>query len=371
MPDTKICSLSIKSFRNLSHVNLAPSLRFNLIYGLNGSGKTSLLEAIYYLGVGKSFRSHISHRMIQRGDSAFQIIAELSSENSCFVTGVERRQDGSRLLRFNGDAISSIAVVAKHLPLLFLSTESHRYFSDGPKQRRQYLDWGVFHVEQAFFPAWQSIQLLLQQRNAALKSQLTLSEISLWDEQMVPLATSVDRYRTSYVEMLQPLFNQLLSQLLPSIELKLRYYRGWSGDKTFEEVLKHSIQKDRQYGYTQFGPHRADMQLYANNNTPAQDALSQGQQKLASYAIHLAQGLLLQKSTGINPVYLIDDLPSDLDPNKRVLIIDILRTLPSQVFITGITREDLGELLSLEDTCLFHVEHGNVVDEYLEHQHQT
>jgi len=218
----------------------------------------------------------------------------------------------------------------------------------------------VFHVEHRFFPAWQRLQQLLRQRNAALKSQLAVDEIALWDKQLIPIANDIDQHRLQYVDQLHPIFNELLQQLLPNVSLKLRYYRGWSAEKEIEAVLASAFNKDLQFGYTQFGPQRADLQLYTEKNVPAHDVLSQGQQKLASYAIHLAQGLLLQETMAVSPIYLIDDLPSDLDPDKRQLISEILNTLQSQIFITGTTLQDLKDLVILKNSCVFHVEHGEI-----------
>lgn len=351
--------LTIQQFRNLASVSLIPFSGINIFYGQNGAGKTSVLEAIYFLGLGRSFRTHLIPRIIHHETQAFLLFAQLWKENRDISIGIERSRQGDKKIRMDGETLPSIALLAKQLPLQLLTTESHRYFHDGPKSRRQFLDWGVFHVEPLFYAQWQRFQKALLQRNAALKSQRPQNEIAIWDQEILPLAQILDQYRVQYLSQLQPILSHLFQVVLPEFDLHLRYSRGWSQEKNLAELLENQCARDRQLGYTQSGPHRADCQLYVGK-TPVFDELSQGQQKLASYALHLAQGILLQKQSGHSPIYLIDDFPSELDPEKRHFVASILSQLQAQVFITGITVEELSETFSLAQKQLFHVEQGSI-----------
>lgn len=350
-----ITHLTIHQFRNLTSASITPFSGINIFYGQNGTGKTSVLEAIYFLGVGRSFRTHLIPRIIHHDTPAFVLFAQLWKENREISIGMERSRQGDKKIRMDGETLLSVALLAKQLPLQLLTTESHRYFHDGPKSRRQFLDWGVFHVEPLFYAQWQHFQKALLQRNAALKSQRPQSEIAVWDHEIAQLAQILDQYRIQYLSQLEPILNHLLQIVLPELDLHLRYYRGWSQEKDLAELLENQFARDRQLGYTHSGPHRADCQLYAGK-VPVFDELSQGQQKLAAYALHLAQGILLQKQSGQCPIYLIDDFPSELDPDKRHFVASILSQLQAQVFITGITCEELSETFSQKQ--LFHVEHG-------------
>ena len=206
---------------------------------------------------------------------------------------------------------------------------------------------------------WQQLQNVLKQRNASLKNRLPSNEIQIWDQELGNIGSEIDLLRKKYVDALQPVLNGILNSLLRNHDLTLCYYRGWKKDQDLYEVLSNGFEKDRQMGFTQSGPQRADLQLYSGS-IPAHDHLSQGQQKLAAYALHLAQGILFKQQTSQSPLYLIDDLPSELDPEKRNLITEVLLTLESQVFITGITKEDLTDLINMTKGKLFHVEHGQV-----------
>lgn len=359
-----ISQLSIHDFRILSTVNIACSPHFNVFYGSNGSGKTSLLEAIYYLGIAKSFRTSQSERIIAHNQSQFSICAKLLPPNSSEATvlGLERSLDGGRRIRVDGQNQSQLAFLARKLPVLLISTESHRFFHDGPKSRRQILDWGLFHVEQSFHPIWKDFQSALQQRNAAIRKKSSRGEISAWDDGLVLAAEKINALRLDYVSRLQPILAKLLKALLRESELELIYSPGWNIEGDFKTQLQSNIFKDIMMGYTQLGPQRADLCIKFHG-IPAEDYLSQGQQKLAAYALKLAQGILMKEMVDTEPFYLIDDLPSELDPTRKSFIIQALKDLNAQVFITSILREDLEALLDIPDTKLFHVEQGKIKEE--------
>ncbi len=357
-----IANLVIQHFRNLKNISITPGEGINIFYGLNGSGKTSLLESIYFLALGRSFRTHSFQKLIFDNAPHFLLFAQLLQNSQSQQIGVERFRSGEKKMRLNGENLTSLASVAQLLPVQLLSTDCHRYFHDGPKSRRQYLDWGVFHVEPQFYSTWKRFQRALDQRNAGLKKQLSLTEIKIWNSEIATSSHLLDQYRQCYIQQLTPLLNELLQRVLPEFSLDLHYSRGWPKEKNLEEILQYQFTKDLHLGYTQFGPQRADLQLYFENKVVS-DFLSQGQQKVAAYALHLAQGLLMQKLTAKKPIYLIDDLPSELDSFKRQFVASLLGHLQSQVFITAISPEDLKEFQLETPVKKFHVEHGVVIEE--------
>lgn len=358
---SSIYTLQINNFRNILSANIEVSPGFNVFFGDNGSGKTSLLEAIYFLGMGKSFRTRLVNRIIHHDLGDFSIFAKFGCSSQLTPAGVQRYRTGEKSIRMNGESISSVIPIAQALPLQVMTTDSHRIFHEGPKLRRQYLDWATFHVKPSFLSAWQSFQRTLKQRNSALKSKQSsaLALINAWNEDFVSLSAEIDVTRTEIIEQLRPIALELINEVLPNYGFTLTYQRGWGVDKALEELLESNIQRDMRLGYTYYGPQRADI-LLACDGIPAQDVLSQGQQKLVSYALYLSQGILLHKQTGKSPIYLIDDLPAELDPSKRHLITSILEKLKAQVFITGITKEDLCDAIGSSDVELFKVENGTI-----------
>ena len=351
-----ITSIKIDQFRNLAAVDITLASHFNLFFGQNGAGKTSLLEAIYYLGVGRSFRTRLPQRLVQDSTNSFSVFLTIHEGKQSIPLGVERHRQGDRRLKMDGNMISNWSLLAKRLPLCLLSAMDHQFLSDGPKVRRQFLDWVLFHAEPTFFPVWQRIQRILKQRNAALKAQLPLEEITYLDEALIKDAEYIDKLRKKIVLEFNHLFQGIIEHFLPEYALIPHYYRGWSEENTLAELLATHLKLDLQRGYTQIGPQRADFR-FSIRTLPAQDILSQGQQKLVTYALHITQGLLLKEKTSLSPIYLIDDLTAELDADKRKCVVNLLTQLESQVFITGINPLNLKMSSNIQ---MFHVKHGSI-----------
>jgi DNA replication and repair protein RecF len=356
----KLNSIEISHFRNLENTSIHLGQGVNLFYGQNGSGKTSFLEAIFYLGFGRSFRSRHITRIIQHGAPSFSIFCQLSQNNQIFLpVGLERKRDcPSYNLRIGGKPATSLVEVAKILPIQLINADSHLLLTAGPLTRRQFLDWGVFHVEPRFYLLWQRANRIIKQRNASLKSARTYQDLAAWDEELVACSAQLDACRRNYINQLTPILKPMLNLLLEREDYSIHYSPGWSEKHPLEKSYIDNFERDRQFGYTQHGPHRADLQLKVKNY-PAQDVLSQGQQKLAAYALRLAQGKLLHTQMGLDCLYLIDDLPSELDPSKRLLVSTIIKDINAQALITGIEPEIFAQLFP-SDTKTFHVEHGQV-----------
>ena len=359
--------ININCFRNVQSATLDLSPCFNIFYGDNGAGKTSLLEALYYIGMGKSFRTHLASRIINDYQELLILTAELNDDDAkTHFIGLERHRNGERTIKLDCESQASIAPILQLLPLQLLSVDSYRYFSDGPKERRAFLDWGVFHMKHSFLELWQRYNRVLKQRNTTLKHSLPKSEVTVWDNEFIELSQGIDAFRSQYLNEFRPIYQGILGRLLPDFESSdIRYKRGWAKDRALVDLLEENYARDFALGYTSSGPHRSDLQLYINK-CPADDLLSQGQLKLAAYALHLAQGMLLKQQTHKAPIYLIDDLPSELDQGKQVLILEIIKELAAQVFITGITMDTLQGLAADEGARVFHVEHGCVGEAILE-----
>lgn len=354
-----IASVHISHLRNILSAQIECSSQFNLFYGDNGAGKTSILEAIYYLGTGKSFRTHHHDRVIQQNENQLTLFAQLSNDAPAAI-GLQRLRDGSVKIRINEEDIRSVAAISHYLPVQFIGSDSHRILSDGPKCRREFLDWGLFHTNPHFFVQWKLFQKLLVQRNAALKARAPQDELIIWNREFAVAGEALNSLRQAYVDDFLPVFNEIIAILLENIPISIDYLQGWNQSLSLEACLNQYVSRETMVGHSLYGPQRADLAL-AVNKLPAQDGLSQGQQKLVSYALRLAQGIHLQTSVGKTPVYLIDDLPSELDPQKRALVVEILTKLNAQVFITGIESCDFDDILALgRENRMFHVEHGGV-----------
>ena len=357
-----ISKLTISNFRNLTSVDLAPStLGLNIICGQNGSGKTSILEAIHYIGHGKSFRTSSSSRMIQHETDKFSLFSHIVRENQAHLpVGVEKTITGSNRLRIAGEDATSIAELARYLPIRVINSQSHQLLESGPSVRRKYLDWGLFYQSESFLSVWRQFERVLKQRNTVLKERRPKRELDVWTNEMARYGIALDSLRREYIEQLQPLLADLAAELLGVSDTEIHYESGWNDELEYETVLANSYHEDMRYACTQYGPHRADVDVNIGGRS-AKHFLSRGQQKLLICAMILAQGMLLSRAINKAPIYLVDDLPAELDDGRGHKLVSLLIRQKTQVFITAI---DSGVMLRLmdADTALlakvFHVEHG-------------
>lgn len=352
--------LRVTSLRNLQPLDLHPARHLNILYGANGSGKTSLLEAIHILGSGKSFRTSNIRPVIQNGSEQLIVYGELTHEEGTLPIGIERSATHTRL-RVGGRTPESIAELAMNLPVQYLGPDLARLIDSGPKWRRRLMDWGVFHVEQDFYQHWSRYTRLIRQRNALLKQAATPQMVNAWDQQLIPTATAIDQCRQRFLQRFLPQLDILLSELLPDLHILHQYHPGWNPQYSYSDVLARSLDKDVARGFTQYGPHRADL-LFKHEGMDVQDALSRGQLKLLIVAIKVAEVMLLKQASVRYCVILMDDLPSELDVSNRHRVLQRLLSSNAQVFVTCTDRAliQVDELQVALDKKVFHVEQGAI-----------
>ncbi len=344
--------------RNIESASIAPSPRLNFILGPNGSGKTSLLEAIHILGRARSFRSTQAGLVIR-----FQ-------QDGLTVTGRVRDGDGlapipigvrlgkrKREIALAGTRLQTSAELIRAFPVLLIQPSSSTLLDGVPKARRQFLDWGAFHLDAGFLDNWRGYARALSQRNALLRSG-TSRGIEIWNHELARYGTIVDCARIVYVERLRPYFHAAANHFLGSVPFDLRTMAGWDAEKPLGEVLRMEITQDMRDGYTHSGPHKGDFQVQADGRS-AKNYLSRGQMKLLVFALLLAQSHLLEESLDAKGCVLIDDLASELDSDNRGKLLGFLKQRQAQFFITA-TDPRLLEQAGLAETAVFQVENGRV-----------
>ena len=337
--------LDISQLRNLSKVQFKPSPHVNLISGANGSGKTSILEAIHLLSLGRSFRSHKHKTYIQKETSECVIFALIEPVQTTGLglsspqpIGLKRQLDGVLDARLSGQKIQSLVELTQALPVQLINPDAFRLLEGTPKIRRQFLDWGVFHHSPGFINAWRGWQKALKQRNSLLRrGKISDNLLLAFDQELIRLGSEVNQYRHDYLESLIPVFKQVLSSLNATLEVSLQLFQGWDAQKTLAQSLDASRSRDIESGYSNTGPQRADLRVKTPTGD-ALDALSRGQQKLVVSALKIAQGKLLIES-GRSLVFLVDDLPAELDKEHRDKLCQLLEALNSQIFITSVGPE--------------------------------
>jgi DNA replication and repair protein RecF len=347
-------SVTVERFRCLNRVEFCPDAALNVIFGANGAGKTSVLEALFYLGRGRSFRSSQVSSLIQTDADDFTVFGKIQDRSSQYRLGV-RVGRGSSEIHINGESGGNTAALVEAFPVQIIDPEVHVLVQGGPKGRRQFLDWGVFHVKHDFLAAWRRYRRALQQRNGALRQGADRASVDAWGTELVEAGMRVDELRRSYLSGFKAVFQRITDQLLGTVG-DCRYLPGWPADETLAEALAGSWERDRKHGLTHVGPHRAELALEFDGR-PARHRLSRGQQKLLGTALVLSQCEYVAAALERTVALLVDEPAAELDSDHLAQLVDALSKPGLQLFLTAL-EPDAVPVKS--QPTLFHVKHGKL-----------
>lgn len=349
-PVMTIARLQISNLRIFEQLVLEPAAGINLICGSNGSGKTSLLEAIYILGKGKSFRSNRVQSVIREGAPCLEVVAWRAGQHQ-LVAGIRRCTHHSEI-RINGQTVDKLSELARQFPVQLITPRSHELIERGPDVRRRFLDWALFHVEPGYQDLISKYQRILKQRNGALRA--SPKEVQIWDRQLCETAESLTLLRRNYVDRLQERVTGVLIKLGVDLDIRIRLYDGWARGTDLAMQLKDRLKQDVNQGFTGLGAHRADLQFRVGNKAAA-ERLSRGQQKLLVLALVIAELELVASQQGRDSLLLVDDIAAELDTRARQRAIELLADIRCQVFVSAL---DPGQLENMAADRVFHVEQG-------------
>ncbi len=342
----------VSNFRCLENVELEFGRDFNLIFGANASGKTSLLEALAYLGRGKSFRGASTANLVRHGEAEFVLFGETERGMRSQKLGLRNSKDGLEV-RVDGSGDGGVAALADALPLQVIDPEVHNLVAGGPELRRRFLDWVAFHVEHDHLEAWRRFRRALKQRNAALKARAAPAAIRSWNAEFVELGEALDQSRRRALDVAIESLSEYGQGLLGT-ELGFEYQAGWGKDKSLEQSLEEGLERDLQQGASQQGPHRADLKIRYDERQ-ARKLVSRGQQKLLASAMILAATETAQTALERPLLLLLDDPAAELDADSLARLLEAVAGLGCQVIATSLDKD----VLSVPpDSTMFHVEHG-------------
>lgn len=334
-----IDQLKACSIRNLGDFSIEPGPKLNVLFGPNASGKTSILESIYLLSRIKSFRTKRINDVISRGDEKLNVFARGKYKGENFSVGVEKGRGITRI-KFNGEIIQTASEQARRLPVYILTPDHHILFTGTPKDRRHWLDWSLFHVEQDYLLVWKSYHRALRHRNALLKSERTInsSEMTGWEKLMSEEAVKIDFMRMGYISDLNNLLNEKHAPLVLSGRVKIDYLNESYIEQGLDKLLARSRTEDVKRGYTNQGPHRADIVFNYEDFNVAKH-LSRGQTKLFGAALVSSQVEKL-KISGTNAIVLVDDLDAELDEESSRNMLNLLLANNTQTFVSSLKKPE-------------------------------
>jgi len=328
--------MQVTDFRCLHQAEIEFDPQFSLISGPNASGKTSLLEAVYVLGRGRSFRTRRWDHLIRSGGDRLIIFGEVELPGRRVGVGIEGSSAGIRA-KIAGEPVASLAELAAVFPVQIIDPEVHRLIEEGPSRRRRFLDWGVFHVEPAFITHWQKYHQVLRQRNAALRMRQPRAVVCAWDADLVRYGELVTQARERYVAQLNP-EAQPVSRRLLDMDLTLSYRPGWGRELSLREALERGWPQDQDLGVTGVGPQRAELGIRLDG-FPVKDRISRGQQKLLAAVLLISQLKLFPTESPVQPTLLLDDPAAELDDAHLAALIEEVRRRAVQLIVTTLHAE--------------------------------
>jgi len=373
-----IKQLKVTAFRNIESIAVDTDKQVNVFYGANGSGKTSILESLFFLSRAKSFRTNRRLDLLKTQRQYLAVNLDISQQQKERNIGIGLDEKGNSILKLDGEVSKKLSETTSLTPVQLITPESFDIFWSVPKARRSYLDFGLFHVEHEFQTIWQQYQKLLKQTNnllrkSAQKRDQDNRELSFWYKSLINASNEVDRFRQMFIE--QHLSKEIskLEVLLTESDkahlvngLSVKYKSKLISNEIADDALLTLIEKDKKYKQVSFGPNRADL-LFIKNNEDISAKLSRGQAKMLFYLLEIAMVNIVKNTTGKNILMLVDDLPSEVDESTRDTMLRMLLHSGAQIFVTGIENKIAMEFRKYTDSVnMFHVEHGNVRRESME-----
>ena len=331
----KMQAHALRSFHDLEIV-FEPGI--NVLFGDNGVGKTSILEGIDVLSRGKSFRASKISQIINYDLSEILIYGEVVSNAEEILKLGIKHQNNHAELHINQTKAKKWSELAVILPIVDIHPETYLLVMGGPSIRRKYLNWGVFHVEPSFLSIWREYTKALKQRNCSLKAR-KYADARNWHHVLSEKGEQISQLLVKYCTNLKPYVTALSEEFGLSNQIELSYAPGWDQNSSLFELLENELMDDYPYT-TQFGPHRGDLNITWGGKKFSKTS-SRGQQKILSIVLKLAQAELLKKYSAKSCVYLIDELPAELDLNKRKIALNLLNSIDSQVIISAVTKDSI------------------------------
>ncbi len=359
--------ISILNYKNLEEVEIAFSPKLNCFFGLNGMGKTNLLDAIYFLSFCKSSVNPVDSHNILHGRDFFVIQgfyerADGTSEE--IYCGMKRRQ--KKLFKRNKKEYTRLSEHIGFIPLVMVSPADAELIAGGSEERRRFMDVVISQYDKAYLEALIRYNKALQQRNTLLKSEHPVEDelFLIWEEVMAESGEVVFRKREAFIREFISIFQSFYSFISQDMEHVGLAYESHAGESSLLEVLQESRARDRIMGYSLKGIHKDELNMLLGD-FPIKREGSQGQNKTYLVALKLAQFDFLKRMGMATPILLLDDMFDKLDASRVEQIVKLVAGDNfGQIFITDTNREHLDSILHKvkSEHKVFGVENGNITE---------
>ncbi len=331
--------LSIVNYKNISSKDFLFEANINCFVGNNGIGKTNLLDAIYHLGMGKSYFNPSAVQNIRHGEEFYMIegLFDRNEREEQIVCSIKKGQ--KKIIKCNGKTYDKIADHVGKYPIVIISPADQDLILDGSEVRRKFLDSVISQTDASYLDKLMRYNRVLLQRNTILKhfaeSQIfDFETLSIYDIQLTELGQHIYEKRKQFMNVFLPIFQyqyQYISEQKESVSLT---YESALHQTDLATLLKQNINKDRALQYTSNGIHKDDL-LFEIEGFPMKKYGSQGQQKSFLIALKLSQFEIIKKQLKVIPIFLLDDIFDKLDDNRVAKLVSLVTQKHfGQLFIT-------------------------------------
>ncbi|MBM3801431.1 MAG: DNA replication/repair protein RecF [Acidimicrobiia bacterium] len=336
--------LTVSGFRNLAEQSLPFSPQLNIIAGSNGQGKTNLLEAIHVLALSRSFRTHQSRDLIRHGAVRFRVSGTLLVKNDECQLAVEQGKDGKSLL-VNGSKRDVFDYLGRLHMATFASLQIEQFKAE-PEYRRRLVDRGLYHLQPSHLRRMALYSRIVKQKNSLLReaasvyTKATAELLDVWDQQIAEAGAKIIQARQLYVERVREKLKVQTNGFTPeALDIKYLAANEISSTASLEDIqsqlsnrLTNHREREIRLRRSLVGPHRDEILAEVDGNA-IQRFASAGQQRSALLAFNLAQMEVYFDAYGEYPVFLIDDVDSELDAQRMNQLLRVLES-KTQIFVT-------------------------------------
>jgi len=370
----KLISLKVLNFRNLDKLNIEIKKNINILHGGNGQGKTSILEAIYLLGITKSFRVNDDRSLVKNKEKFYDITGDFLKEtNKKFRIRIFFSWDEGKHVFYNQEKIKTFSSIIGTVPIILLSLEDLELTYGSPSSRRKFMDILLSQIDPVYLQSLKQYKKVLLNRNKVLvlinEGKEDVNGLIPWDQQLIEFGSYLCFKRYQMIKELNPLIEAYYRQISEvSEKMEIGYQSSFKlNSETAEEVnqqFKKKLQevqaRDINYGSTTVGPHRDDLIFYKNNQ-PLKVFGSQGENKTFLISLKFAEAQLMEKHLNIKPILLLDDIFGELDQRRIKKVVENIQKTDRQTFITTTKADKFKD--SQTNIALIKVENGQVIYE--------
>lgn len=352
--------LTLTGFRNYKseEFNFCPGT--NILYGNNAQGKTNALEALYLFSIGKSFRTQQDRELIKFDENFTKIYVEFEDRIRTNEIEIAIRKDRKKQIKINEVPITKMGDLIGVFTVILFSPDELNLTKGSPSARRKFIDIALSQTRPKYYHILRRYNKVLEQRNNLIKKlkfspdKSSKETIYVWNEKLSEYGIQIIEYRKNFVEKLNEFSSKIHSEISGETFL-VKYKPAFETKEEFLEKLNSSIDKEIEQGFTLFGPHRDDLDLFTEGRD-IKTYGSQGQHRSAVLSLKLAQADMIHEDTGEYPVLLLDDIMSELDSERRAYLVDKIKN--KQVIITCTDADETG---MKSDAHLIHIENGKII----------